>query len=404
MDQKYENQEYILFTSSNFPSGGAGAFYLNLFCKGMVLNDCQIRVYLTRGHAFGDNSTRISRRNKTSDGVSYTYLGFIKRPHAGYLKLLDDFLSFFSILCILPTIIWKRKRVTFLVYHTDFSHSLPIYIAARLFNNRIITFVPEYFNKAQFTGVINKLQWYSFILTFNHLNRLSDGIIVFSNFLRDIYLKKGVKEEQIFVQPNLTDFDFWNSSPVTEKYTIGYSGTPGIKDGLVDLFKAISHLKNKLPISLIVVGDSPFGKSMIPFLETECENLGIRSMVHFTGLVEYDQVKNNLLQCKILAITRPKNIQTQAGFPTKMGEYMALKKPVLATDFGEVETYFSDNKEIVIAKCGDTISIASKIKWMVENEDLIKTIAINGYKKANELFEYKTSMAKIINFIQENDV
>ncbi|GAI88308.1 unnamed protein product, partial [marine sediment metagenome] len=232
-----------------------------------------------------------------------------------------------------------------------------------------------------------------------HLNPLSDGLIVFSNYLRDIYVKKGIEEDRIFVQPNLTDFEFWNSFQIKEKYTIGYSGTPGKKDGLVDLFKAISLLKNQMPISLIVVGDSTFGKSLIPELEIICKQMGIGSSVHFAGLVEYDQVKIYLSQCKILAITRPRNIQTDAGFPTKLGEYMALKKPVLATDFGEVEEYFTDGKEIVIAKCNDPESIADKIRWMLNSEDLKNTIAINGCNKAHKLLEYNTSMTRIINFI-----
>ena len=186
---------------------------------------------------------------------------------------------------------------------------------------------------------------------------------------------------------------------MNEKYTIGYSGTPGEKDGLIYLFKAISLLKDQMPVSLIVVGDSPFGTSMIPKLENICENLGIRGLIYFAGLVEYNLVKTYLSQCKILAITRPRNIQTQAGFPTKLGEYMALRKPVIATDFGEIQTYFIDSKEIVIAKCEDPQSIADKIRWMLQNEELIKTIAINGYNKAYKLLEYNTSMTRIINFI-----
>jgi len=401
MDQKNNDKEFILITSSNFPSGGAGAAFLNLFCKGMILHGDTIKVYLIRGHAFGKNSEKTSRRNLTTDGVSYTYLGLTKRPQNGFLKMIDDFLSFFHLLFLLPSVQWKRKRVTILVYHTDFFHSILIYLTGHLLKIRIITFVPEYFNKLNFPRFIRKLQWFSFIFTFDHLNPLSDGLIVFSQYLRDIYLKKGIKEDRIFVQPNLTDFEFWDSPQIKEEYTIGYSGTPGWKDGLVYLFEAMSLIKDQMPINLLVVGDSPFGKSIIPYLEIECEKLGIRSLVHFAGLVEYDQVKTYLAQCKLLAITRPRNIQTQAGFPTKLGEYMALKKPVLATNFGEVEAYFTDGKEIVIAKCGDPDNIADKIRWMLQNEELTNVIAINGYKKAHEVLEYKTSMTRILDFINK---
>ncbi|MCE5345223.1 MAG: glycosyltransferase [Bacteroidales bacterium] len=400
-DKINNNQEYLLFTSSNFPTGGAGAAFLNLFCKGMMSHGCPVKVYLTRGFAFKSNVERILRKNKTSDGIAYSYLGLTKRPGKGIFKPIDDFLSFFHLLFFLPSIAWKKKRTIIFVYQADFFHSMLLYLTKKLFGIRIITFVPEYFNKANFQSLVNKIQYNTFIFTLKHLNPLSDGLIVFSHFLKDIYLSKGVKEDRIFVQPNLTDFEFWNAPRTTEKYTIGYSGTPGAKDGLTYMFSALSLLKDQMPVSLIVVGDSPFGKSMIPEMEIACENLGIRSLVRFAGLVEYDEVRTYLSQCKLLAITRPKNIQTQAGFPTKLGEYMALKKPVLATDFGEVERYFTDGSDVVIAKCGDPVSIAEKIKWMLQNEEKVNSIAVNGFHKAHELLEYNLSMTRIIAYLDK---
>jgi glycosyltransferase involved in cell wall biosynthesis len=399
MGKNKKDQEFILFTSSNFPTGGAGAAYLNLFCKGMAYNGRLIKVYLTKGHAFRNNIKKSSRKNQTPDGVLYTYLGLAQRPHKRYLKAADDILSFFHLLLILPALVWKRKRCTIMVYLTDFVPGIFIYLTTYILRCRMITFVPEFFNKADFPGLFGKMKWFSFIFTFNHLNTLSDGLIVFSHFLKSKYLEKGIKEEKIFVQPNLTDFEFWNNTVAEEKYTLGYSGTPGEKDGVTYLFKAISLLKQQTSVSLIVIGDTPFGRSMIPWLQKKCEDLDIKNQVHFTGLVEYERVKDYLSQCSITAITRPNNIQTRAGFPTKLGEYMALGKPVLATDFGEVKTYFADKEEIVIAETADPKCIADKISWMLQNREKVNDIASNGYNKAYKLLEYKTAMARIIAFI-----
>jgi glycosyltransferase involved in cell wall biosynthesis len=399
MGKNKKNQEFILFTSSNFPTGGAGAVYLNLFCKGMAYNGCLIKVYLTKGHAFRNNAIKRPRKNQTPDGVLYTYLGLAQRPRTRYLKAVDDILSFFRLLLILPVMVWKRKRCTFMVYLTDLVPGVFIYLTTFIFRCRMITFVPEFFNKADFPGLYGKMKWFSFIFTFNHLNKLSDGLIVFSHFLKSKYLDKGIQEEKIFVQPNLTDFEFWNNTDSEEKYTLGYSGTPGEKDGVIYLFKAISILKQQIPVSLIVIGDTPFGRSMIPWLQKICVDLDIKDQVHFTGLVEYERVKDYLSQCSITAITRPNNIQTRAGFPTKLGEYMALGKPVLATDFGEIRTYFTDKEEIILAETADPECIADKINWMLQNRGKVNEIALNGYKKAFKLLEYKTAMVRIIDFI-----
>jgi glycosyltransferase involved in cell wall biosynthesis len=400
MSKYFTDKEYILFTSSNFPKGGAGAAYLNLFCKGLALNNRSIRVYLTKGYAFRNNTeSRIGRNNITQDGIAYSYLGLAQRPEKKSGKTLDDFLSFMNLLLVLPSLIWKRRRSTIVIYLIDLIPGIFIYLTTFLFKCRVITIVPEYFNKANFPGFMGKIKWFNFKFTFDHLNPLSNGLIVFSSFLKKKYLEKGFKEKRIFVQPNLTDFDFWTAVETNEVYTVGYSGTPGEKDGVVFLFKALSVLKEETEINLLVIGDTPFGRSMIPWLEKMCEDLGVRERVSFTGLVEYENVKYHLSKCRIAAITRPDNIQTRAGFPTKLGEYMALKKPVLATDFGEVKAYFEDGKEIIIAENTDPECIAAKIKWMLQNTDSVDIIAGNGYNRAFNLLEYKSSMTRVISFM-----
>jgi len=395
------NYKYLLITSSNFPKGGAGAAYLDLFCRGMLQAGYSVNVFLTRGHAFGENKERILRKNTTPEGIPYTYLGLSRRPSPPLFKLADDFLTFFRLLILLPKLVYKRKETKILVYHIDLIHSILIYLTASLFRIKVFTFVPEYFYKAQFKGFNNKIKWFNFILTFDLCMPFSDGLIVFSSFLNDVFLKKGIDKNRIFIQPNLTDFEFWTPTGKMEEFTVGYSGSPGKKDGLPDLFRAVSLLKDKFDINLLVVGDSTFGKSMIPALKTECEELGISTRVVFTGLVDYVKVKEYLSLCRILAVTRPATIQTKAGFPTKLGEYMALGKPVLATNFGDVEKYFTDGEDIVLADCGDPVSIAGKLEWMLSNSLQTKKIACAGRDRAIELLEYASSVKRMSGFFDQ---
>ena len=151
-----------------------------------------------------------------------------------------------------------------------------------------------------------------------------------------------------------------------------------------------------------MIGDATFGKSLIPLLKEECANLDISEKVFFTGLVEHSTVKQYLSECKILAITRPSTLQTKAGFPTKLGEYFATMRPVLATNFGDMEEYFKDGTDIVMAECGNSEEIAQKIKWMIENKRELEIISERGYKTAHDLLEYKNSVRRMINFLESD--
>jgi glycosyltransferase involved in cell wall biosynthesis len=210
----------------------------------------------------------------------------------------------------------------------------------------------------------------------------------------------GYNGNNILVQPNLTDFEYWESEKSEIKYTLGYSGTPSIKDGLLDLFSSIRLLQVKnISVTLLVIGDSNFGKSRIPALKEECNKLEIAGKVFFIGLVDSLKVKQYLSECKILCITRPSITQTKAGFPTKLGEYYAAKKPILATDFGDLSRYFSDGLDIVMAECGNPESIAEKIAWMLQNNEELEVISRRGYEKAKQLLDFKSSIKRIINFL-----
>lgn len=401
MERDKTKQDYILITSSNFPSGGAAATYLNLFCRGMINNGFSIRVLLLKGFAFGCFKNKGLRKNVTDYGVPYIYLGFPQRPKNKFFKIFDEFLSIIRLTGLLFNILGQRKSKSLLIYNDEIIFNIPIYLFALIFRFSIITFVPEYYDKSDSRGsLFQKLKWYGFLFNFTYINRLSYKLIVFSHYLNDEYIGMGYKESDIIVQPNLTDFEYWKTEYPEIKFTIGYSGTPSIKDGLYDLFKAISLLnKENFNVNLLVIGDSTFGKSLIPELKLECQKLGIIKEVTFTGLVESKLVKQYLSECRILAITRPSTLQTKAGFPTKLGEYIALKGPVLVTNFGDIKIYFEDGVDVVMAECSNPESIAQKIKWMMQNSQVLEMISQNAYNKAKELLDFNKSVFRIINLI-----
>jgi glycosyltransferase involved in cell wall biosynthesis len=290
------------------------------------------------------------------------------------------------------------------VYSSDVLFNVPISLFSKLFRIETSKFVAEIIDKSEFKGsFLREMKRYGYNFNFRYLNKIADKLIVFSYYLKNEYLNMGFDEKNIVVQPNLTDFKYWES-PVSEiKYDFGYSGAPYLKDGLYDLFKAISLLNEKhIKVTLLVIGDATFGESLIPPLKVECERLGIADQISFTGLVESIAVKKYLSECRILAITRPSTIQTKAGFPTKLGEYYATGRPVLATNFGDLSKYFTDGEEIVMAECGDPESISQKISWMLQNSEKLENISRKGYEKAKNLLEYKSSVNRMIESINSN--
>lgn len=393
------NHDYILYTSGNFPSGGPGATYLNLFCKGIKENGGCISVYLCKGHTYKNYKIKKNRRSQTEYGVKYTNLGFANRSSYTIFKILEDILSIFKTTSLMVALILRRKTATILVYSDAFFSNIPLYLISKLSGTKIVSFVPEFYdkNESKKMGVLKLLQWNLFFLNYNFLNKLSDKLIVFSTFLKNEYIDKGYDGKDIIVQPNLTDLNTWYIPNQTLQFTIGYAGSPSKKDGIFDLISSIKLLKDRgININAIIIGDSTGKDSYLPELKDYCKKLDISDQIIFKGLLPQEQVKKYLNCCQILAITRPNTKQTQAGFPTKLGEYMGCKKVVLATRFGDIEKYFTDKTDIVLAEPGNPSSIAESIQWILNNKEKAKQIGEQGFETANQVLDYKKGVRKII--------
>ena len=50
--------------------------------------------------------------------------------------------------------------------------------------------------------------------------------------------------------------------------------------------------------------------------------------MEFTGRTSPEVMPQILTDASILALARPNNVQSQNGFPTKLGEYLATGNPV----------------------------------------------------------------------------
>ena len=86
----------------------------------------------------------------------------------------------------------------------------------------------------------------------------------------------------------------------------------------------------------------------------------VENSITFTGLVPFSDVPRLLNSCQILALTRPSGIFAEAGFPTKLGEYFACKKPVLITEVGDMPTYFKNENHVILVEPDNINSIVNK--------------------------------------------
>jgi glycosyltransferase involved in cell wall biosynthesis len=400
------HRKIILITYGNFPFGGATANFQRLFTLALRFQNYQVEVILPTGNYYGTHIDQNNVRYGNIGGVLFKHLCFINHPKNYLGKIIDNlfglifslfYLTKKSILGILDIII---------IYDTAFMPTLFTIIFSKILHKKLIIIIPEYIEKPSTPLLsISLLHWYSFYLGIRFVAKYADGFIVLTSFLEKYLHNKLNVHKTILLIPNLTDpkeFKALKTEPYyPNKITIGYVGTPTKKDGILDLIRSFGILHKKYSNThLLIIGDITNGKTVIPSLKKyTTENL-VYENVTFTGLVQHDKIPGLLNSCQILALTRPNGIFAESGFPIKLGEYFACKKPVLITKVGDIPYYFINQEHVILVEPENIESIVNGFEILINNLALQKKISDNGYNWMDQNTNYLKVSTRLAKFFE----
>lgn len=385
----------------NFPYGRASANFLRNFTLALS-NYYNIEVVLPRGMKYGKSMINNSKRINSFEQISYRHTGFIKRPTNLIGQLTDEVIGrLFLYVNVLKTGL-KNDTDLIIKYQVNFFSDLIIVSLCRLFKIKYLNILSEYYPKPQGFG-FQRFEWQSFIWGIKYISKKSNGLIVFSNFLTNYIRNLGYKKP-IFLLPNIVDPKFFEFDTLPYKnntITIGYTGTPNEKDGIDILLKSFAYVQKKHKnVHLLIIGDTT-GKSALPKLKDQAKLLEIQDLVTFTGFIPYKDIPGLINSCDILTLARPQGIQSEAGFPSKLGEYFASKKPVVITSVGDIKNYFSNDNNVKLVKPDCYISFAEAIIDLIENPKKRELIGINGYNWMKENIDISYVSVKIKIFLEK---
>jgi glycosyltransferase involved in cell wall biosynthesis len=237
-------------------------------------------------------------------------------------------------------------------------------------------------------------------------------IVTISEVLRDELIDRGISPDRIVCYPNCIDpevfdparFSVEECDTLRRKYNIRGSkvvtfiGTFGRWHGVEKLAEAISTMMEKCPewieknkVKFLVIGDGMMMHEVRRILAPAVQK-GIAIM---TGLIPQTEAPLHLAASDILVSPHVENADKSRffGSPTKLFEYMAMGKGIVASDLeqiGEVlknslradslpsaEPAGSEDKLAVLTRPGDVAELIRSIKFLVEREDWVSTLGRN---------------------------
>jgi glycosyltransferase involved in cell wall biosynthesis len=405
MSEKLEKNKIKIITYENFPFGGAPANLLRYISLALSNEGADVEVLMPTGNVYGKNVELKPQKKGNIGNVCYKHLGFTLHPKNYFGKLLSLILALIVTPFYLLLSNLKNPFDTIISYNQEFTRVFYLILFKKIFNKKLIIILPEFYEKPA-SKSMSLINWYDFYFGMRYLVRYADAYIPASHYLKN-YLEAELEiNKPIMVLPNLMDPEIFkidkNIPFLKGKKTIGYTGTPTRKDGVVDLINSFGILNKKYPnIHLLIVGDVINGNSVIPNLKELATKLGCNDNITFTGLVPFSKIPELLNSCQILALTRPSGVFAEAGFPTKLGEYFACKKPVLITNVGDIPMYFKNEEDLIIATPDDVNSIVEGFEKILFNNKLSIKLSENGFNWMNYNLNYRNMSQKLINFINQ---
>ena len=353
-----------------YPFGMAGTQRVKLFAEHLFGNNNIVHVIIR------DQLNVPNSNNGTHNGVSYSAISSSNTPKLIFRFFHSIFLLKFFIKECLS--FGGHKKILIIYGDVDFQSFPSILLAWSCRFKIILDIVEDRSLTEEKSSLLTKINSWFRDSIFPLVLNLSSGLIVISSHLYEKY-------QQIYpIKPislipvsaaNLL-FDVPSNPPISSgKIVLIYCGSFGIKDGLSYLIEAFENLSFRYPeLHLKLI---PTVNKQIKKILNEIHN----PKIELTGYLPEDKYWEELYSGNILCMTRINSPFANAGFPFKLGEYLATGKAVIATDVSDVSLYLNHMEDVYLATSQSSKSIEEGIEYFLNNRDQMNLIGANGLKK-----------------------
>jgi glycosyltransferase involved in cell wall biosynthesis len=237
-------------------------------------------------------------------------------------------------------------------------------------------------------------------------------IFVVSEVERRNLEARGVAAEKIIVNPNGVDVERFRPGAggvearrelglKDDDVVAGFVGTFGPWHGVEKLAEAIKGIPADVAVRFLLVGSGSLHAEVEKQLESEAR----AGRVIFTGSVAHERVPALLDACDILVAPHiPLTDGSEFfGSPTKVFEYMAMGKAIVASRLGQIGEVLTDSETALLVAPGNAGELKAAILKLVETDELrtqlgkkARQVAIENYTwlhNAQRVFDEYKSLA-----------
>ena len=279
---------------------------------------------------------------------------------------------------------------------------LPLSYAQRLGYKIVFDVVEDYDLAKKFSRSFYHYVKYNFTSRLSsRIKDLSEGIIVISSHLEEKCRILTQRKVPIHYMPISVNMDCFPEKTNRMKPTVSlfYAGTFGKKDGLPVLLDAFDRLAGRYKNVRLVLSGRGDREAMKEFF-ARMEISPNKDRIEFKGYLDDKDYYSLLNDADIPCMARVDLAYAHAGFPFKLGEFLATGKPVIASRVSDVDKFLVHGHNAMLVQAGSSSEICEAVEFLIENPESAAAIGMRGREVAKSFFDYKQQGKALLTFLE----
>ena len=230
-------------------------------------------------------------------------------------------------------------------------------------------------------------------------------IFVVSDVERRNLEARGVAAEKIVINPNGVDVERFRPGVggaearrelgiQGDEVVAGFVGTFGPWHGVEKLAEAIRLIDANEPVRFLLVGSGSLHIEVEKRLEAEVAT----GRVIFTGAVGHERVPRLLDACDILVAPHVPLADGSEffGSPTKIFEYMAMGKGIVASRLGQIGEVLVDGETALLVEPGDIRELKEALVRLVDDKGLREALGVKAREVAEREHTWRHNARRVL--------
>ena len=233
------------------------------------------------------------------------------------------------------------------------------------------------------------------------IKNMATGIVVISSYLEDKSRLLTDGRVPIHYMPISVDMTLFpdKSYKNTTRKTLFYAGSFGKKDGMLVLLEAFDKLAESYDNIVLILTGRGDSDSMKEFF-SRVEASPYKNRIDYRGYMDEEEYYSLLNDIDIPCMTRVDLAFAHAGFPFKLGEFLATGRPVIASKVSDVERFLVNQHNAMLVQAGSSEEICDAAEFLLANLNYAKAIGKRGREVASTCFNHKQQGDDLLIFLQ----